>query len=255
MPASEPPPHLFTYQHYRYCLSIESAWIIVPVLLAIFEFSAAEPGAWHRLALTAVGAVAGALSTALAFLDTYPWLRDADRIGARLLFGALLFLHGARHARQPCGALTPALVFSFYLASRWITSRESPTPLALATIVHLLFRFFGWWWVTFGIVEAKPLWWCALGSALYWAHIAYSAVWTTRGATAGFSAPAAFMRGLLEVAALSIALTAAAIVPPATLWMAAKRLAVVGVFGIVLAGQVVRAQQRAQRTLRRAKRA
>ena len=57
------------------------------------------------------------------------------------------------------------------------------------------------------------------------------------------------------MAALSIALTAAAIVPPATLWMAAKRLAVVGVFGIVLAGQVVRAQQRAQRTLRRAKRA
>ena len=131
MPASAPPPHLFTYQHYRYCLAIESAWIIVPALLAIFEFSAAEPGAWHRLVLTAVGA----------------------------------------------------------------------------------------------------------------------------GDTAGFSAPAAFTRGLLEVAALSIALTAAAIVPPVTLWMAAKRLAVVGVFGIVLAGQVVRAQQRAQRTLRRAKRA
>jgi len=83
----------------------------------------------------------------------------------------------------------------------------------------------------------------------------YSAVWTTRGATAGFSAPAAFTRGLAEVVALSVALIAAAIVPPATLWMAAKRLAVVGVFGIVLAGQVVRAQQRAQRTLRRAKRA
>ena len=107
MPASAPPAHLFTYQHYRYCLAIESAWIIVPALLAIFEFSAAEPGAWHRLVLTAVGAVAGALSTALAFLDTYPWLRDADRVGARLLFGALLFLHGARHARRSARCREP----------------------------------------------------------------------------------------------------------------------------------------------------
>ena len=227
-------PHLFTYQHYRYCLSIESAWIVAPILLAIAEFSPSEAGALERAALTAVAGVAGALSTALCFLETHPWLRDADRVGARVLFGGLLVIHGAGRARQPCGALTPAMVGASYLASRWITSQE-PVPLTLATYIHLSFRFCGWWWVTFGIASAQPLWWCVLGSALYWLHILYSCVWTTRGDAAGFHAPAHFRRGLAEVIALSVALVAVALSPDPERLL--KRLALGAAFAVTLAGR------------------
>ena len=172
-----------TSEHRRHVLRVTSLWLGVPICIAIQD-------SFHEYEKLQILLLGWTIVTCTISTVRYPSLHTIwgptmtllDRMCARLQFAFLyiFFAFGVSvqsHSVHFVTTFPIAILFCFSLSQHSNTLHSN--TVCFASVSHLSFRFFGYWWTFFALtscnVTAEDV---LFNSNLYWGHILYTLVRT-----------------------------------------------------------------------------